>query len=162
MKVAWRISKEAEDYSADDASGAGAAARGGRWNRKGTPVIYCTASVSLACLETLAGLGRDEPLSNRYLSRVDIPDELWQQALAYTESTAPIGWDAVPPGKTSLDLGEKWIAEQRSAILLVPSSIIPEEPNVLINPGHADMRKIGLRKVRKWTYDPRLLKDRLA
>lgn len=158
MKFAWRISQEAEGYAADDCSGTGAFKNGGRWNRKGNSVMYCAESISLACLETLIGLEPDDPLTNRYLSRIEIPDELWRQAVHFSEATAPVGWDAVPHGKTSLDLGERWIAEQHSAILIVPSSIIPEEPNVLINPKHADATRIAFRKVRKWIYDPRLLR----
>nr|WP_315592565.1 RES family NAD+ phosphorylase [uncultured Cupriavidus sp.] len=158
MKTAWRISKEAEEYAADDSSGTGASRDGGRWNRKGVPVTYCAESISLACLETLIRLRPNDLLMNRYLSRVDIPDELWCQAIHFSEATAPVGWDAVPHGKTSLDLGDQWIAELRSAILIVPSSIIPEEPNVLINPSHADAKKITFRKIRKWIYDPRLLR----
>jgi len=162
MRTAWRISRETEGYTADDASGKGAASAGGRWNRHGTSVVYCAANIGVACLETLVKLDPDQPADNRYLTRYDIPESLWNQALQFSASSAPVGWDATPPGKTSRDLGEQWIAESRSAILLVPSVIIPEEYNVLINPNHADMSQIETTKLRKWIYDFRLVRQRLT
>jgi len=160
--MVWRISEEAEYYTADDPSGKGAASTGGRWNRHGTSVVYCSANIGVACLETLVRLDATRLADNRYLTRYDIPESIWEQALRFSASSAPVGWDATPPGKTSHDLGERWIAESRSAILLVPSVIVPEECNVLINPNHADMRRIGITKLRKWIYDFRLVRRRLT
>jgi RES domain-containing protein len=160
--MAWRIARETDGYTADDASGKGAASTGGRWNRHGTSVVYCAANVGIACLETLIKLDPDQPADNRYLTRYDIPESIWEQALRFSASSASVGWDATPPGKTSHDLGERWIAESRSAILLVPSVIVPEESNVLINPNHADMTRIGITKLRKWIYDFRLVRRRLT
>lgn len=157
MTVAvWRIATEAPEYPADDLTGAGAKATGGRWNRRGSPVLYCSSSVALACLETVvqfrvAGL----PL-NRYLVRLDIPDDVWRAAVVLTNTTAPVGWDAIPPGMTSLDAGQRWMAKGESALLVVPSVIVPEEANVLINPAHPNAVAINAVKVRRWTYDQRI------
>ena len=160
MKTVWRIATEAPAYPADDFSGDGAYRHGGRWNRSGTSVLYCTGSVALACLETLAHVRIGRPLANKSLVRLDIPEELWQTASRYSTDTIPVGWDAIPPGKTSHDFGENWIAEARSAILVVPSVIAPEECNILINPYHADWQCIRGRTTRKWLYAPRLLQQR--
>ena len=73
-----------------------------------------------------------------------------------TVETGPVGWDAIPTGKVSLDLGDAWINEKRSALLLVPSVIVPEESNALINPAHPDAAEITATKVRKWLYDARI------
>ncbi|WP_454712247.1 RES family NAD+ phosphorylase [Cupriavidus nantongensis] len=156
MRAAWRIATDTPAYTADDATGAGAKATGGRWNRQGTPLVYAASSIALACLETLVHLGSAGLPLNRYLVRIDIPDELWASARQLTAGSAPIGWDAIPAGKTSLDTGEDWVQSGTSALLLVPSIVIPEEPNVLINPLHADARRLAYTKVRRWQYDARL------
>jgi RES domain-containing protein len=90
------------------------------------------------------------------LVEIDIPDDIWAAAQVLTESTAPVGWDAVPPGKVSLGFGEDWNARKNEALLVVPSIIVPEEANVLINPSHTHVARIIARKVRRWHYDPRI------
>jgi RES domain-containing protein len=69
-----------------------------------------------------------------------------------------VGWDAEPAGRASIAFGTDWIHSARSALLAVPSVIIPEEVNVLISPLHADGARIIGKKVRRWLYDPRLIK----
>jgi RES domain-containing protein len=158
MTVAlWRIATDTPDYTADDLSGEGAKRSGGRWNRPGMPVLYTASNVALACLETIVHLsGGDLPL-NRYLVRLDVPDDVWQAARVLVGGAAPVGWDAIPAGKVSLDLGDQWLAEPAApALLSVPSVIVPEEANVLINPAHADARRITATKLRRWTYDARV------
>lgn len=151
----WRIAADTPDYTADDLSGAGARVTGGRWNKAGTPLVYCAASAALACLETLVHLNAGGLPLNRYLVRVDIPDAVWRRAEIVSADAAPVGWDALPPGKVSLDLGERWVAGARTALLLVPSVVVPEEYNVLINPAFAGRERIVATKLRRWLYDPR-------
>ncbi|AOY95435.1 hypothetical protein BKK79_27095 [Cupriavidus sp. USMAA2-4] len=155
MRTAWRIATDTPTYTADDPSGTGARITGGRWNRKGTPMVYAASSIALACLETLVHIGAGGLPLNRYLVRIDIPDDVWEAAGRLTAATAPIGWDAVPAGKVSLDAGEDWVAAGRSALLLVPSIVVPEEWNVLVNPAHAEAGRLGWGKVRRWVYDAR-------
>ncbi|MDO3615383.1 RES family NAD+ phosphorylase [Ralstonia pseudosolanacearum] len=158
MTVAlWRIATDTRDYTADDLTGEGAKRSGGRWNRPGLPVVYAASNIALACLETIVHLsGGDLPL-NRYLVRVDVPNELWQGARALSAKTAPVGWDAIPAGKVSLDLGGRWLAEHDApALLCVPSVIVPEEVNVLINPVHPEAQHIKATKLRRWNYDARV------
>jgi RES domain-containing protein len=68
---------------------------------------------------------------------------------------AYIGWDAEPAGMVSISYGKCWLVEERSALLRVPSVIVPEEDNVVVNPGHPDAGKIKSNKVRKFNYDQR-------
>lgn len=154
---AWRIATETPVYGADDLTGTGARVTGGRWNRKGSPVIYASTSIALACLETLVHLNVGGLPLNRYLVRLEIPDELWERRVELDHTTAPIGWDAEPAGMTSIDQGESWLAAAQAALLLVPSIVVPEERNILINPLHPDARAIRAVKLRKWLYDPRLV-----
>ena len=153
----YRIGAETPNYLAEDRTGAGARLTGGRWNRKGSAVIYTSSSRALACLETLAHLSRDGALPyNRYLVEYAIPESAWLVRARFDRS-AHVGWDAEPPGLVSRAWGTSWRASGRSLVAEVPSVLIPEESNVLLNPAHPLFASVMLRKVRKWLYDPRLV-----
>ena len=149
----WRIATDTRDYEAHDLGGKGAEKTGGRWNRPGRPVVYAASTVSLACLETVVHLNAHDLPLNRFLVAIDIPDEIWLARTVLDEP--PVGWSAVPEGRASLDAGDAWLQMASAALLVVPSVVIPEEMNVLINPAHADARRIQARKVRQWFYDSR-------
>ena len=152
----WRIATDAPEYEADDLSGKGAERTGGRWNRKGTPLVYASVTRALACLETVVHLGSGDPLPlNRYLVRIEIPRELWR-ARAVFDPDGRVGWDAMPAGRVSLDWGRAWVAAGKAVLAEVPSAMVPEESNVLINPALAAVAELKATRVRKWTYDPRL------
>ncbi len=153
--IAWRIGTVSDKYLADDLKGTGAERTGGRWNRPGKPVVYTSSTIALAALETVVHLSNSLPL-NRYLVEVIIPDAIWHKRETLDHSTAPMGWDACPTGMPSLDYGDDWLDSQRSAILLVPSVVVPEESNILLNPKHPDAGQITARMVRKWLYDVRI------
>jgi RES domain-containing protein len=152
----WRIATDTPDYEADDMSGKGAEATGGRWNRKGTPMVYASLSRSLACLETVVHLSGGYPLPlNRFLIQIRIPIALWKARREFVQ-TQHLGWDSEPAGKVSLDWGTAWAYEKATLIAEVPSVIVPEEHNVLINPLHRDASKLTSVKIRRWTYDHRI------
>jgi RES domain-containing protein len=152
----WRIATLTPAYPAEDMSGGGAKATGGRWNAKGTAVLYAAENRSLACLETLVhGVSGALPL-NRILVRIDVPDEVWEAATRFDpDDPENVGWNVEPAGMVSIDAGTGWVKRDASALLIVPSVIVPEEKNVLINPAHPDAAKISATKIRKWTYDAR-------
>jgi len=152
----WRIATDTKDYEADDLSGTGARITGGRWNDTGVAMVYCSTSRALACLETVVHLNAGGLPLNRYLVEIAIPDSVWKAAQIETASSLAVGWDAEPYGRVSIAFGSAWIATKSSALLFVPSVIVPEEVNVLINPTHPDAAGIKARKMRKWLYDSRL------
>lgn len=152
----WRIATDTPDYEADDLSGEGAKRTGGRWNEAGLPVVYAADSRALACLETMVHLGAGGLPFNRYLVALAVPDDLWSAAETCTPSSLPVGWDAQPAGRASIAFGTAWLRSGRSALLVVPSAIVPEEANVLVNPRHPGSAAVGASKVRRWLYDPRL------
>jgi RES domain-containing protein len=156
MIETWRIGTDTPDCTADDMKGVGAKMTGGRWNRKGTALVYTSSTRALACLETVVHLSAGGLPLNRYLVRIEIPDDVWAKRQTLTEKTAPVGWDALPSGKVSLDTGDQWLSGGASCLLEVPSAIVPEELNVLINPAHTDAARITATKVRKWQYDKRI------
>ncbi len=154
--IVWRIGTDTPDYEAHDLSGKGAEVTGGRWNRAGNPVVYASTSRALACLETVVHLNGGDPLPlNRYLVRIVLPETSWAARTVF-DSGANVGWDAEPAGRVSLDWGSAWLQRADSLLAEVPSVIVPEEANILINPKHADAAKVKAVKVRKWLYDLRL------
>lgn len=153
----WRIASDTPQYEAHDLSGKGAELSGGRWNRKGTPMVYTSDSRSLACMETVVHLSSGDSLPlNRYLVKVSIPIAVWKSRIEL-DPADHVGWDAEPPGKVSMDWGTAWVQGKKTLLARVPSVIVPEEINILINPLHPDVSKIAALKVRKWTYDQRLV-----
>lgn len=152
----WRIAADTRTYSASDLSGTGAKLSGGRWNDEGIAVVYAASTRALACLETVVHLGADELPLNRYLVEITVPDDIWAAAERLDHRSAPVGWDAYPAGIESTGYGSAWAISQRTALLLVPSTIVHEEFNGLINPGHPDAARISATKIRKWIYDHRL------
>lgn len=152
----WRIGTDTAAYTAEDPTGAGAKAGGGRWNRKGSALVYASTFIALAALETIVHFNFGGLPLNRYLVRIDVPDDVWAEAGRLELEDCPVGWDAIPEGLVSLTIGEEWLAGGKSALLLVPSIIVPEEFNVLINPAHPDAAGLTYTKVRKFLYDPRL------
>ena len=136
-------------------TGKGAELSGGRWNRAGTALVYASTSRALACLETVVHLAADGLPLNRYLVAVSVPAAAWAAA-AEPDPAALIGWDAEPAGKVSLEWGTAWAGSRRSLLARVPSVVVPEEANVLVNPMHPDAAEVRAMKVRRWLYDARL------
>jgi RES domain-containing protein len=154
MPTVWRIATDTPDYGSDDLSGKGAEITGGRWNRKGTALLNTSQSIALACLETLVHLGDPLPL-NRYLIQIDVPEAAWNARTRFN-AAAHVGWDAEPAGLVSLDWGTQWAQSSVALVAEVPSIVVPEESNLLLNPRHPDSGQLVARKIRRWTYDARL------
>lgn len=152
----WRIAKNTAQYAADDMGGGGAKAVGGRWNSKGLAVVYCSPSIALATLETLAHIGDDIAARNRFLIRIEVPLRLWRACQTVELADLDPTWLSEPPGQATAAVGDAWLRAGTSALLKVPSVIIPEEYNVLINPAHPEARHIKASVARQFIYDPRL------
>lgn len=154
MPQAWRILQE--NHAAAAFSGDGAAKYGGRWNSKGVAVVYTSGSMSLAALEILVHL--NPILYLKYLAfRVEFDNSLVEKA---TVGNLPPDWKAEPPAPCSQAIGDQWAREGRTAILEIPSILIPCEPNYLLNPAHPDFGKILIGKPEPFAFDPRLVAQR--
>ena len=152
----YRIGTDTKSYTADDMTGTGAKISGGRWNDVGVAVVYASPTRALACLETFVHLNAGGLPLNRYLVEIEVPNDVWAAAESATAASLGVGWDAEPAGMISISFGTNWANSGRSALLQIPSIIVPEEQNVLINPVHPDAARITAQKVRKWLYDPRM------
>lgn len=152
----WRVASDTPSWSADDMAGKGAGSRGARWNHAGERVTYTATSISLAAWETRAHFGRGGALPwNRFLVRIDIPDDIWA-AREILRRPPPVGWDAIPEGMVSRNAGSAWLKSGRTALLAVPSVLIEEEDNILVNPAHPDSARFVATKVRRFVYDHRV------
>jgi len=146
----WRIATDTKLYEADDLSGAGAKHTGGRWNAPSDALVYTSETQALGCLETVVHLNAGGLPLNRYLVSVTIPASVWAKARTETPGSLPVGWDADSSGRASIQFGTTWIRSVASALLRVPSVIVPDEYNLLINPLHPDSKAIAAAKIRKW------------
>lgn len=148
--VVWRIARR---RYALDRLGIGARETGGRWNRPGTGVIYAGGSVAIAALEKFVHLAGIVP-SDLVLVRVELPHDCSVETAR--PSDLPRGWDVVPPGPASMDFGTQWARENRSLVLYVPSVLVREEPNAVLNPGHREFSAVKMTIARRFRYDTRM------
>ncbi len=152
----WRVASDTPSWTADDMGGKGAASSGARWNHAGERVTYAATSISLAAWETRAHFGRGGALPwNRFLVRIDVPQDVWA-AREILHRPPPVGWDAIPEAMVSRNAGSAWVQSRRTALLSVPSVIIGEEDNILVNPAHADSARIVATRIRRFVYDHRV------
>ncbi len=150
----YRICKT--KYSAAAFDGEGAYRLGGRWNSRGTCLIYTAGSLALAALEMLVHL-EDETLLADYSY---LPAQLDKNLiLPVGEFRAlPPEWSASPPPRSIQQIGDEWARSLISPVLEVPTSVIPLEKNYLLNPAHRDFHRIALGEAKKFVFDERLIK----
>lgn len=148
--LAFRIVKTAFDANA--LSGEGARLFGGRWNPPGIRCVYAAGSRALAALELLVHASPELLRVEFQLIEIEIPDSIIE-----TKLRPPPGWDELPAGDPSQEFGARWLAHSSAkAVLAVPSILIPEEMNYLLNPRHPGFPSIRVRKRRAFRFDPRL------
>lgn len=152
MLTVWRMTTARH---ADTAfSGEGARLYGGRWNPKGVPMIYTAGSQSLAMLEMLV---QDAPLRAHYVMiPATLPDRLKIERIAPDE--LPDDWRSPESREQLRVMGADWCRRGSSAVLAVPSSVIPSETNYLLNPLHPSFGKIVVGAVQEFVTDLRLIR----
>jgi RES domain-containing protein len=124
-------------YAPDNCEGA--KLYGGRWNKLGTSVIYSSASRSLAALEVIVNNGAIP--GDYHVVVIKVPEGLSIE-IAELEDL-PNGWPESDSSSRTADLGSEWVSSLRTAVLRVPSAVIPAEYNYILNPQHPDFRTIG-------------------
>ena len=147
----YRLEALTRSKAAEAFSGEGGLHVAGRWNSLGTRVVYTSGSVALACLETLVHMQKLATAEERWLFSIEVPD-----AMVETLRPVPKTWAAEPIAPEGPAAGDRWIREQRSVALLVPSVIVPMEMNALINPRHPKFQMGWVKKPVRFRYDPRL------
>jgi len=126
----------------------------GRWNSKGKFVIYSAASIALACLENVVHRSGEGLAANFKVITIHIPDKLKIKKVSVDE--LPIDWHMIENCVITQRMGNLWLEKSETAILKIPSAIIPLETNYLINPFHPDFKKIKIKNVDDFIFDPRI------
>lgn len=151
--IVYRLASE---MYKDDLSGNGAKLFGGRWNSVGLPVLYTTENISLAVLEILVRADMQTIPLTYHLIKIDIPDAI--QSLSIITGKLKTAWKD-DLGYTQW-MGDEFIKSNKLLLLKVPSAIVDEENNYILNPGHGDFKKVKISAVKKFQFDKRLfLKD---
>jgi RES domain-containing protein len=149
----WRLCRK--KYVAFD--GEGSRLAGGRWNRRGTAVVYTSATLSLAVLEYFVNLPRTTAPQDLVAIAADIPDDL--PVTAVNESALPRGWRKYPAPESLAEIGSRWAEEGKTPVLAVPSAVVPQEKNCLLNPAHPLFSKIRIGKPGPIALDSRMWKS---
>lgn len=152
---AYRI---AQEPYAEDLSGNGSRLFGGRWNSEGYYALYTSANRSLALLETLAHVQAKFFSNKKYiLVTVLIPDKPSIKILR--QKDLPTNWDALDIFQVTQKIGDHFLEEQKDLILQVPSVLMPEEYNYVINPLHPTMKQVKIIGQRQIEFNDRLMKS---
>jgi RES domain-containing protein len=150
MRV-WRLSSSR--YPLLD--GEGARLYGGRWNLPGNAIVYASATLSLAALEILVHTDSDLLPKDLIVRSADIPEQLGIEMI--NENELPPNWRDYPAPEALQAMGTTWVNRGQTAVLSVPSVVIREERNYLLNPAHADFAKISWSEASPFQWDARLL-----
>ena len=147
----WRLSRR--KYSA--LNGEGARLYGGRWNSIGRAVVYMSSHISLAVLELLVHTDSDLIPNDLEVFEIEIPDAISLETI--DPARLPPDWRTIPNHPECQLRGDAWLVAGTSAVLAVPSAVVPEEMNYLLNPLHPDAGLVHVIDSQPFTFDPRLL-----
>lgn len=154
MKITtWRIVKKKHVKYAF--RGDGSRVYGGRWNSVGIPVVYTADSISLAVLEIIVHLENHEFLFNSYVKLPVMFDS--KLVVELNRNKLPRNWNALPPPVSTQKIGVDWVSSLKSVVFKVPSSVIPDEYNFLINPNHPDFHLVKIGAAQNFAFDSRLI-----
>lgn len=152
MPDAWRI--DSAKWAGKSFSGAGAALAGGRWNPAGLRVVYASQHLATASLEKFLHLPKPIPPALRFVRfEIDFNGIAIERPAL---SSLPRNWRAEPVPEDTQALGAAWFRRGRTAVLAVPSAIIPEEENYVLNPAHSDFARVRISKPQPFAFDPRV------
>ena len=139
MRV-WRICRKPHVNTALD--GIGGIYTSGRWHTKGHPIVHTATSAALAALEVLVNVDPLTAPTDLRLLAIELPDDLTTEVLELV--SLPDGWLSVPAPTALQSLGSSWLTSGRTAALNVPLAVINGERNVLLNPRHPEMQRVGI------------------
>jgi RES domain-containing protein len=140
--------------------GEGSYRYGGRWSHPGIRMVYTAEHLSLAMIEYLAHLNPDRPPADLMLAQAEIPDDI--SSIRYKAEDLPADWRRYPAPEKLASLGSEFVADGKSAILIVPSVLATVEYNWLLNPAHPDFHRIRVLPTEPFQYDPRLARRKPA
>jgi RES domain-containing protein len=134
--------------------GSGAKTYGGRWNSPGVAMLYTSDSVALAALELLVHLHGSEILNRYLLCSLEIPA---RATMNLDDEALPADWRTDPAPSSTAAVGDEWITRTLSLALSVPSTLVPRQRNLLVNPLHPEFPELLSTATREaFEFDPRL------
>ncbi|HEY8999915.1 MAG TPA: RES family NAD+ phosphorylase [Mucilaginibacter sp.] len=148
--ILYRISNS---RYADDLSGNGARLYGGRWNSEGRAMVYLASSRSLAILESLAHLSPTNIPVDYIMLTIDAPDDFF----AIDIKLLPNNWNEYPEPNILKQIGNSFLQKNKYLLLKVPSAIVPQEFNYLMNPMHQKAGKVKIVNIAPFSFDERLI-----
>jgi RES domain-containing protein len=148
----WRLCRK-KNIAFD---GEGSRLAGGRWNHRGTAVVYTSATVSLAVLEYFVNLPRAAAPQDLVTIAAEIPKDLPMTSVE--EDALPRNWRKYPAPESLAEIGTRWAEERKTPILAVPSAVVPQEKNYLLNPAHPLFKEIRIGKPEPLSLDSRMWK----
>ncbi|MBN2352683.1 MAG: RES family NAD+ phosphorylase [Spirochaetales bacterium] len=151
MTEVFRIARE---KYVRDISGEGARLYGGRWNRKGTALLYASESRSLAVVEFLVHVPIALAPDDVRIARLALPADA--EADELTPDRLPAGWDRYPAPEALADLGSAWALKNKRLVLKVPSTVVAGERNCLVNPAHKLFPKVRILDVEPFEASGRI------
>jgi RES domain-containing protein len=148
----WRIASAA--HAACD--GEGARQHGSRWTPRGFQAVFTSATLSLAALERFVHADFDLEPTELVAIPVTIPDDIATESVE--RDTLPGDWRAFPAPPALAAIGERWFRASRTAVLSVPSVVIPHERNFVLNPTHRVFAQFSIGRSEPFSFDPRMWK----
>jgi RES domain-containing protein len=145
-------------YRAQLFGGQGGLYASGRWTPRGRPVVYTSASISLAVLEYTVNYRRRGWVPATVLGSAVIPGGVRVESISADD--LPANWFAADPPMQLQRIGGEWLEGGETAVLKVPSAIVTEEWNYLLNPVHADFRKLRFSTPEPFSFDRRVARSR--
>ena len=155
MITAWRLDKA--KHAREAFTGEGARRVSGRWHRQGIPVVYVSESIALSVLEKFVHLGFDGSHIKFVYFKIEIPDSVPVEKLKTAD--LPDDWTAEPPRDSTKNIGSTWARNAETAVLRVPSVLVPKSWNYLLNPAHHDFKKIHISDPMPFVFDTRMWKE---
>lgn len=137
-------------------SGKGAALVGGRWNNKGTELIYTAINRSLAMAEVAVHLTLATLPDDYMMITINIPDNIKIQKIHLKD--LPANWNAFPHIAATQSIGDRFVANGSYCVLQTPSAVTQGDYNLLINPNHPDCKRISIIAAEKFPFDKRIFK----
>ena len=154
--IVWRVTRRA--HAEQPLTGEGARRFGGRWNHVGTSLVYTSGTLSLAVLEYLVNLPISDLPDDLVSIQIQVPADLARAEIAIDD--LPENWRTFPAIEELKDIGTDWAREGKTPILNLPSVVIPNELNYLINPAHKETRRVKVVSVEPFALDVRLYRAR--
>ena len=146
----WRIAGTA--HVACD--GEGSRLYGSRWTPRGHRAVFTSATLSLAALDRFVHTDPDLEPTALVAVEIHIPPDVDGESLA--TSALPPNWRTYPAPAALASIGQRWLTEAKTAVLSVPSAVVPRERNLILNPAHKDFARLAIGQPEAFSFDPRM------